>query len=204
MKRVAVYCGANPGKNPIYTQAAIDVADWLAQHHLDLVYGGGGVGLMNVLAERAIKNGTYTIGIMPQFLVDREIAAPHLDEFYVTDDMDERKAKMLSLADACLALPGGPGTLEEISEAFSWARVGQNPNPCAFYNVNGYYDKLADFFDHMVTEGFLTSANLNEYGIAVAGPRLVTKRAASSTTTMSSWNLPSASPCSWCIPGNIV
>ena len=104
---------------------------------------------MNVLAERAIKNGTYTIGIMPQFLVDREIAAPHLDEFYVTDDMDERKAKMLSLADACLALPGGPGTLEEISEAFSWARVGQNPNPCAFYNVNGYYDKLADFFDHM-------------------------------------------------------
>ena len=98
MKRVAVYCGANPGKNPIYTQAAINVADWLAQHHLDLVYGGGGVGLMNVLAERAIKNGTYTIGIMPQFLVDKEIAAPHLDEFYVTDDMDERKAKMLSLS----------------------------------------------------------------------------------------------------------
>ena len=162
MKRVAVYCGANPGKNPIYTQAAIDVADWLAQHHLDLVYGGGGVGLMNVLAERAIKNGTYTIGIMPKFLVDKEIAAPHLDEFYVTDDMDERKAKMLSLADACLALPGGPGTLEEISEAFSWARVGQNPNPCAFYNINGYYDKLADFFDHMVTEGFLTTEDRNK------------------------------------------
>lgn len=89
MKRVAVYCGANPGKNPIYTQAAIDVADWLA-------------------------------------------------------------------------LPGGPGTLEEISEAFSWARVGQNPNPCAFYNVNGYYDKLADFFDHMVTEGFLTTEDRNK------------------------------------------
>lgn len=162
MKRVAVYCGANPGKNPIYTQATINVADWLAQHHLDLVYGGGGVGLMNVLAERTIKNGTYTIGIMPQFLVDKEIAAPHLDEFYVTDDMDERKAKMLSLADTCLALPGGPGTLEEISEAFSWARVGQNPNPCAFYNVNGYYDKLADFFDHMVTEGFLTTEDRNK------------------------------------------
>lgn len=102
------------------------------------------------------------LAIMPQFLVDREIAAPHLDEFYVTDDMDERKAKMLSLADACLALPGGPGTLEEISEAFSWARVGQNPNPCAFYNVNGYYDKLADFFDHMVTEGFLTTEDRNK------------------------------------------
>src|SRR5699024_4863251 len=152
----------NPGKNPIYTQAAINVADWLAQHHLDLVYGGGGVELMNVLAERAIKNDTYTIVIMPQFLEDEEIEAQHLEDFNDNDDMDERKAKMLSLADACLALPGGPGTLEEISDAFSWERVGQNPNPCAFYNVNGYYDKLADFFDHMVTEGFLTTEDRNK------------------------------------------
>ncbi|QAA23124.1 TIGR00730 family Rossman fold protein [Sporolactobacillus terrae] len=156
MKRIAVYCGASRGKNPIYETHAIMLAKWIASHRYGLVYGGGKIGLMGIVADTVLNNGGSVTGIIPQFLVDREIAHPRLDQLIVTEDMDVRKKKMMELSDCCIALPGGPGTLEEISEAVSWVRVGENDSPCIFYNVNGYYDLVAQFFDQMVSEGFLT------------------------------------------------
>ncbi|SFG62460.1 TIGR00730 family Rossman fold protein [Sporolactobacillus nakayamae] len=156
MKRIAVYCGASKGKNPIYEEYAVKLANWITDNHYELVYGGGKVGLMGIVADTVLNNNGIVTGIMPQFLVNREIAHERLNEFIVTDDMDERKKKMMEISDCCIALPGGPGTLEEISEAISWARVGENNSPCIFLNVNGYYDLMRHFFDQMVSEGFLS------------------------------------------------
>lgn len=155
--KIAVYCGANTGNLPVYRESAIDLGQYLAEHSLELVYGGGRVGLMAVLANTVIEAGGQVHGIMPKNLVDRGAAATNITDLTVVEDMSIRKQKMLAMADGCIALPGGPGTLEEIVEAYSWTRIGDNPNPCAFYNVNHYYDPLNNFFDQMVTQGFLSS-----------------------------------------------
>lgn len=156
MHKIAVYCGAATGKDPVYEQAATELGHYLATHQLDLVYGGGSFGLMGILARQVLKDGGHVYGVMPRELVDRGAAFNALTDLQIVPDMATRKQTMLTLADGCLALPGGPGTLEEIVEAFSWARLGDNTNPCAFYNVNHYYDPLQRFFDDMVTNGFLT------------------------------------------------
>lgn len=166
MKRIAVYCGASKGKNPVYEDYAVKLANWITDNHYELVYGGGKVGLMGIVADTVLDNGGEVIGIMPQFLVDREIAHERVTEFVVTHDMDERKKKMMELSDCCIALPGGPGTLEEISEAISWARVGENDSPCIFLNVNGYYDLMKHFFDQMVSEGFLSQTDRSKVCIS--------------------------------------
>ncbi|WP_089108421.1 TIGR00730 family Rossman fold protein [Secundilactobacillus mixtipabuli] len=157
MSKIAVYCGAATGNLPVYQEAATRLGHYLADHQLELVYGGGRVGLMHVLANTVIKAGGKVHGIMPKELVARGAAATNITDLTVVDSMSLRKQQMLELADGCIALPGGPGTLEEIVEAYSWARIGDNPNPCVFYNVNHYYDPLAAFFDQMVQQGFLTT-----------------------------------------------
>ncbi|MFD1470972.1 LOG family protein [Companilactobacillus mishanensis] len=156
MERIAVYCGASEGNDDIYKDAAIKLADYLVDHKLDLVYGGGGVGLMGILAKEVLNKGGKVLGIMPHELVDRGAACDGLTVLKVVENMSVRKEKMLELSDGCIALPGGPGTLEEIIEAFSWARLGDNSNPCVFYNVDGYYDPLKQMFDDMTAKGFLT------------------------------------------------
>lgn len=156
-KKIAVYCGASAGNLAIYHQAAQELGHYLATHHLELIYGGSRVGLMATLASTVLDDGGTVHGVITQELVDRGAAAQNLSELTIVPDMSQRKQTMLSLADGCIALPGGPGTLEEIIEAFSWARLGDNPNPCAFFNVNHYYDPLANLFDQMVQQGFLTS-----------------------------------------------
>ncbi|MCH4009394.1 TIGR00730 family Rossman fold protein [Companilactobacillus sp.] len=156
MKDIAVYCGASEGKDEIYREAAIELAHWLVQNDLNLVYGGGGVGLMGILAKTVLDDGGKVYGIMPQELVDRGAAYEGLTELKVVEDMSERKRLMLEMSDASIALPGGPGTLEEIIEAFSWSRLGDNENPCVLYNVQGYYDYLKSMFNYMTDKGFLT------------------------------------------------
>ncbi|MEL0537961.1 TIGR00730 family Rossman fold protein [Staphylococcus debuckii] len=153
---IIVYCGASEGNNPLYSEAAESLGEWMAAQRYGLVFGGGKVGLMGKLADTVIAQDGHAIGVMPQFLADREIAHQGLDELIIVDSMAERKAAMLEKGDVCLALPGGPGTLEEITEMVSWARIGQNPNPCVFWNVNGYYNKIEAFYNQMVEEGFLT------------------------------------------------
>lgn len=159
MKKMAVYCGASVGTKPIYQERTKELGEWMGTHKYDLVYGGGNVGLMGVLADTVLANGGKAIGVMPTFLLERELAHQHITEMHIVNDMHERKRKMIDLADCYIALPGGPGTLEEISEVVSWGRVGEHQNPCIFFNVDGYYDLLADFFDKMVETGFLTAAD---------------------------------------------
>ncbi|WP_025023871.1 TIGR00730 family Rossman fold protein [Companilactobacillus nodensis] len=159
MKRIAVYCGASIGNDDIYKKAAVKLADWLVENNLDLVYGGGGVGLMGTLAQEVLSKNGEVYGIMPQELVDRGAAFEGLTDLKVVSNMSIRKQRMLELSDGCIALPGGPGTLEEIIEAFSWARLGDNDNPCVLYNVDGYFDPLKLMFDSMVDKGFLTEAD---------------------------------------------
>lgn len=159
MKKIAVYCGASLGNKTIYQEQTKELGQWMSQNSYDLVYGGGNVGLMGILADTVIEKGRKVIGIMPSFLLERELAHQHITEMHEVRDMHERKRKMIDLADCYLALPGGPGTLEEISEVVSWGRVGEHQNPCIFFNVDGYYDLLEDFFDKMVTDGFLTQTD---------------------------------------------
>lgn len=154
--RITVFCGANNGKSELYKENAIELGKWIANKNHTLVYGGGKIGLMGVIADTVLENSGEVIGIMPQFLVDREISHKGITEFVIVDDMSERKTQLVDLGDAFIALPGGPGTLEEISQVISWVRVGKKYAPCILMNVNGYYDFLEQYFDKMVEDGFLT------------------------------------------------
>lgn len=154
--KIAVYCGAASGHNPIYAEAAKELATWLVKEQLEVIYGGGSVGLMGILADTVLEQGGQITGVMPDFLIDREIAHTGLTELVSVPNMAERKQIMIDRSNVCIALPGGPGTLEEIAEAISWARIGQSDNVCVFYNVNHYYDALRDFYQKMRDEGFLS------------------------------------------------
>ena len=154
--KITVFCGANNGRNEAYKENAMEVGKWIATNNHTLVYGGGKIGLMGVIADTVLENRGEVIGIMPQFLVDREISHTGITEFIIVDDMSVRKAKLVDLGDVFIALPGGPGTLEEISQVISWVRVGKKDAPCILMNVDGYYDFLEQYFDKMVKEGFLT------------------------------------------------
>ena len=158
---ITVYCGAAVGHNPQHRAATITLGKWIVQNGHTLVYGGGKAGLMGVLADTVLENGGAVIGVMPTFLRERELAHPHLTEIIEVHSMPERKLKMIELGNAYIALPGGPGTLEEISEVVSWARIGQNNNPCIFFNADNYYRPLQDFFIHMVQSGYLTQTDSN-------------------------------------------
>lgn len=153
--RICVFCGSSSGKNEAYAQAARDMGTTLAQAGIELVYGGGRVGLMGVIADAALAAGGSVIGVMPQALVDREVQHVSLTELHVVESMHERKTKMSTLADGFVALPGGAGTLEEIFEQWTWAQLGIHQKPCGFLNINGYFDPLRQMIEQMSGEGFL-------------------------------------------------
>ena len=153
--RIAVFCGSSLGSNPLFEQSAEELAKFLASRDIELVYGGGKVGLMGVIADAALGVGGKVTGVIPQALQDREIAHPSLTCLHVVPDMHTRKAKMAELADAFVAMPGGAGTLEEFFEVWTWAQLGYHTKPCALYNVDGYFDKLLGFVDHMVENALL-------------------------------------------------
>ena len=153
--RICVYAGSNPGAKEAYAEAAGELARLLAQRGIGVVYGGARVGLMGVLADTALAEGGEVIGVMPQDLVDREIAHTGLTELHVVGSMHERKALMAELSDGFVALPGGAGTLEELIEVYTWSQLGLHDKPMGVLNVLGYYDGLAALLDHAVREGFL-------------------------------------------------
>ena len=140
--KVTVYLGANMGDNPSFKKATIALGQWIAKNGHTLVYGGSKMGLMGVLGDTVLENGGQAHGIMPQFLKDREIAYEGLTSMTIVETMAERKTAMLVQGDLFIALPGGLGTLEEISEAIAAARVGKLDKPCVFFNLNGYYDAM--------------------------------------------------------------
>ncbi|HSN85520.1 MAG TPA: TIGR00730 family Rossman fold protein [Thermoanaerobaculia bacterium] len=159
MKALCVFCGSNPGASPDYARAAARMGALLAERGLTLIYGGGHVGLMGVLADAALKAGGRVIGVIPEALEAREVAHTGLTELRVVRSMHERKALMSELADGFIALPGGIGTMEEWFEVWTWGQLGIHPKPLGMLNVAGYYDHLLAFFDRMVADGFLPQAH---------------------------------------------
>ena len=155
LSSVCVFCGSNGGADPAYLAAAEAVGAGLAQRGIRIVYGGGRVGLMGALADSARAAGGEVVGVMPQALVDREIGHTGIDDLRVVDTMHERKALMVELSDAFVALPGGIGTLEELFEVYTWAQLGIHAKPLALLDVAGYYEPLAAFLDHAVAQRFL-------------------------------------------------
>ncbi len=154
MRRVCVFCGSTTGVRPAYADAAAHLGRVLAGRRLGVVYGGGNVGLMGALADAALGAGGEVIGVIPQHLVNKELAHRRVD-LRVVHSMHERKALMSDLADAFIALPGGLGTFEEFCEVLTWSQLGLHAKPCALLNVERYYDALLGLFDHAVAEGFV-------------------------------------------------
>lgn len=157
MESICIFCGSSMGNRSIYKEAAHAMGEAIACRGLSLVYGGGNVGLMGMVADAALAAGGEVIGVIPKFLVDKEIAHNGLTQLHVVDSMHDRKALMTELADAFIALPGGYGTLEEFCEILTWAQLGLHQKPQGLLNVEGYYDPLLQLFDRAVTEEFLKS-----------------------------------------------
>ncbi|HVZ80059.1 MAG TPA: TIGR00730 family Rossman fold protein [bacterium] len=156
MKSICVYCGSNPGSNPLYSHHAQKLGQVLALLKITLVYGGSHLGLMGLLADSALENGGRVIGVIPRTLVDQERAHPSLSELEVVANMHERKRRMCDLAEGFIALPGGFGTLEEVLEQATWSQLGLQKKPVGFLNSGGYYSRLFDFLEHAAREGFLS------------------------------------------------
>ena len=155
MKRIAVYCGSKFGSEPAYREAAEELGCELVNRKIELVYGGGAVGLMGVIADAVLKNHGKVIGVIPDKLYEMEVAHTGLTELYRVKTMHERKALMADLSDAFIAMPGGIGTMEEIMEVMTWAQIGYHEKPCSFLNINGYYNELFTFFETMQEQEFL-------------------------------------------------
>lgn len=155
MQRICVFCGSSIGARPVYAEAARQVGALLARRGLGLVYGGGSVGLMGVLADAALSAGGEVIGVIPEFLFKREIEHRGATEMRVVGSMHERKALMADLADGFIALPGGYGTLDEFCEIITWAQLGLHRKPVGLLNVAGYFDSFLAFLDHTTAEGFV-------------------------------------------------
>ena len=156
---ISVYLGANPGNKPLYAEKVRELGRWIGENGYDLVYGGSKIGLMGMLAESALDAGAYVTGVEPQFFIDSVLQLDAVDELIVTETMSERKAKIIELADAFIAFPGGTGTLEEISEIMSAVSLKLISGTCIVYNLNGYYDHLEALLDHMVEEGLVFPEN---------------------------------------------
>ncbi len=156
MKRVCVFCGSRDGTRDQYVGSARQMGQALARRGIGLVYGGGGVGLMGILADAALSAGGDVVGVIPEALMAREVAHQGLTDLRVVASMHDRKALMAELADAFVALPGGFGTLEEFCEALTWAQLGIHRKPCGLLNVEGFFDPLLSFFDHAVHERFVS------------------------------------------------
>lgn len=157
MKSIAFFCGSAMGNSKNFKEQAQALGESIANRGITLVYGGGRAGLMGVVANSALNAGGTVIGVIPQNLVDAELAHPLLTELHVVKNMHERKTKMSDLADAFIALPGGVGTLEEIFEQLTWGQLGLHQKPCAFLNIHGFYDELLNFLMKTTEAGFTQS-----------------------------------------------
>lgn len=159
MKSLGVFCGSHSGRGEVYRTAAAQFGREVARRGLTIVYGGGHVGLMGVVADAALAAGGRVIGVLPRFMMEREVGHAGLSELHLVDSMHERKAKMAELSDAFVALPGGLGTLEEIFEAWTWVVLGLQQKPCGLLTVGSYYEPLLAFLDRAVEEGFVSSGH---------------------------------------------
>ena len=164
--RLAVYCGSAVGRDPVFSEAARATAEAMVGNGVDLVYGGGRLGLMGLIADHVLDLGGRVYGVIPTALVDLEVAHTGVTELHTVANMHERKAKMTDLADAFLALPGGIGTLDELFEAWSWNVLGYHAQPLCLLNVAGFWDGLIEFMDHATASGFLSAPRRKQMLVA--------------------------------------
>jgi uncharacterized protein (TIGR00730 family) len=187
VRRLAVYCGSAAGSSPVFAEATRATATAMIGRGVDLVYGGGRLGLMGLVADTVLEGGGRVYGVIPRALVNLEVAHTGLTELRTVETMHERKAAMTDLADAFLALPGGIGTLDELFEAWSWNALGYHKKPFCLLNVEGYWDGMVEFIDHATTSGFL-SAQRREQLLVAATPEqaleLLDEAAAAATQGM--------------------
>ncbi|AXS40329.1 TIGR00730 family Rossman fold protein [Breoghania sp. L-A4] len=166
IRSICVYCGSGKGKDPAYARAARDLGRAMAEAGIRLVYGGGSVGLMGLVASSVMEHGGAVTGIIPRFLQEREVMLSSVDELIVTEDMHERKRIMFERSEAFIALPGGVGTLEEVVEMMTWAQLGQHRKPVLLANISDFWKPLYTLLDHMRADGFIRSGM--EVGYLVA------------------------------------
>ena len=166
VKRLAVYCGSAAGSQPVFAEATRATAEVMVHHGVDLVYGGGRLGLMGLVADSVLAAGGRVYGVIPTALVNLEVAHTGLTELHTVETMHERKAKMTDLADAFLALPGGIGTLDELFEAWSWNALGYHKKPFCLLNVDGFWDGMIEFIDHATESGFLSTRRREQLLVA--------------------------------------
>ena len=187
VRRLAVYSGSAAGSSGVFADATRSTAKAMAGRGVDLVYGGGRLGLMGLIADSVLAAGRNVYGVIPQALVDIEVAHLGLTELHTVANMHERKAKMTDLADAFLALPGGIGTLDELFEAWSWNALGYHKKPFCLLNVEGYWDGMIEFIDHATTSGFLSAQRRSQLLVADTPERaldLLDEAAAAATQGM--------------------
>ena len=169
-----MFCGSSRGNDLAFVEVARETAEALHDHGLGLVYGGGAVGLMGALADRMLELGGEVIGVIPSFLVDRELAHPRVDDMRVVRSMHERKALMADLADAFVALPGGWGTLEELVEVLTWAQLGLHEKPVGVVSTGGYFEPLVDYRDRALASGFVHEEHRGLLRVAATPAELLT------------------------------
>ncbi|KAL1557303.1 Cytokinin riboside 5'-monophosphate phosphoribohydrolase log8 [Salvia divinorum] len=174
-KKICVFCGSNPGHRQVFSDAAIDLGNELVRRKINLVYGGGSIGLMGLLSQRVYDGGCHVLGVIPKALVPIEISGETVGEVRIVSDMHERKADMAREAEAFIALPGGYGTMEELLEMITWAQLGIHKKPVGLLNVDGYYDPLLALFDKGVEEGFIKQAARHIVLSAPTAEELLTK-----------------------------
>jgi len=175
IRRICVYCGANVGARPAYAEAARRLGQFLGERGLGLVYGGGNVGLMGVLADAALLAGAEVIGVIPRALMARELGHQGCTVLRVVETMHERKASMAEFADAFIALPGGLGTLDELFEALTWAQLGLHQKPIGLLEVDGFFAPLVAYLDRAVTEGFVRAEHRAALTVAMDPEELLTR-----------------------------
>jgi uncharacterized protein (TIGR00730 family) len=187
VKRLAVYCGSAPGSDPLFAEATRATASAMTARGVDVVYGGGRLGLMGLIADSVLELGGKVYGVIPAALVDLEVAHTGVTELFRVANMHERKAKMTDLADAFIALPGGIGTLDELFEAWSWNALGYHAKPFCLLNVGGFWNGLIDFMDHATESGFLSASRRRQLLVAATPEEalnLLDEAAASATQGM--------------------
>jgi hypothetical protein len=187
VKRIVVFCGSSPGRRPEYAAAATAFGALLAERGIGIVYGGASVGLMGAVADGALAAGGEVIGVIPRRLLEREIAHAGLTELRTVDSMHERKALMADLSGAVVALPGGTGTLDELFEMFTWSQLGLHGKPIGLLEIEGYWQPLLAFIDHMVAERFLWAEHRDALLVETDGGTLLDRLATSGSAMKDKW-----------------